>query len=239
MSEDATVIFSDGAAKGNPGPGGWGAIVATADGRVVELGGYGGETTNNRMELTAAVRALEHVDEECDCIIYTDSSYLIQGMTAWMKGWKKRGWRTSSGDAVLNRDLWERLDELQEARSGSIEWRHVRGHAGVAGNERADAIAASFPEGTDADLYDGPRGDYGIPLEDLSETTPPPSKGSKRRGRAYSYLSVVGGSPMRHRTWAECEKRVSGQPGARYKKAMSADEESEILSAWGYSTDDV
>jgi ribonuclease HI len=239
VTEPKTVVFSDGAAKGNPGPGGWGAIIAHGDGRVVEIGGRGGETTNNRMELTAALRALEAIEPDRACAVYTDSTYLIKGITSWLAGWKKKSWKTSAGAPVLNKDLWQRLDEVCVARSGTIAWRHVRGHAGVAGNERADEIATAFAEGRWVDLYDGPRSSYGIALDDLSETATRPAKSPKRGGRAYSYLSVLDGRPMKHASWTECERRVKGRPGSRYKKAMSEAEEADILAGWGFSPGDV
>ena len=107
----ATVVFCDGAAKGNPGPGGWGVVVATADGHVVELGGGAPHTTNNRMELTAAIRGLERVASRLDAVaVYTDSTYVIKGISEWIWGWRRRGWKTAEGNDVLNRELWQDLD---------------------------------------------------------------------------------------------------------------------------------
>ena len=131
-------IYTDGACKGNPGPGGWGAVLRT-DGEEKEL--FGGEphTTNNRMELTAVIRALELLKPPCQIEVYTDSQYVQKGITEWLRGWKARGWKTASKEPVKNVDLWKRLDEC--AASHEIEWHWVRGHAGHAGNERADALA--------------------------------------------------------------------------------------------------
>jgi ribonuclease HI len=120
------LIFTDGACSGNPGPGGWGAIVASPEGSVVELGGGEARTTNNRMELLAAIVALEACAARPEpVVVCTDSTYMISGVTQWLAGWKRRGWLSSTGDPVLNRDLWERLDALAQARRGRLSWRWV------------------------------------------------------------------------------------------------------------------
>jgi ribonuclease HI len=232
-----TVVFTDGAAKGNPGPGGWGAVIATPDGRVVELGGGARHTTNNQMELSAVIAALRHLRGTPDGVaLHADSTYVIRGITQWIHGWRRRGWRTADGQPVLNRELWEALAELVAERGhGNIEWHYVRGHAAVPGNERADAIAVAFASGRPPDLYRGPLVGYGTPIHDLpDDTSLPPSRArGAAKPEAYSYLSLVDGRPMRHATWAECERRVKGVSGARFKKAMSAADEAAILAAWG------
>ena len=131
-------IHTDGACRGNPGPGGWGVLMRYGD-KVREL--YGGEleTTNNRMELMAAIRALEALNRRCQIVLYTDSEYLKRGITEWLPNWKSRGWRTAGRKPVKNADLWKRLDELSSKHQ--IQWRWVRGHAGDPGNERADQLA--------------------------------------------------------------------------------------------------
>jgi ribonuclease HI len=131
-------IFTDGACRGNPGVGGWGAVLRYR-GREREL--YGGETmtTNNRMELTAAIRALEALTRRCRVAIYTDSQYLREGVMTWLADWKRRGWKTADRKPVRNQDLWETLDALTERHD--IEWHWVRGHAGHPENERADRLA--------------------------------------------------------------------------------------------------
>jgi len=141
MAETPIVVFADGAAKGNPGPGGWGAIVVTPEGRVTELGGGVGHTTNNRMELTATIEALRHIGALAGPVaVHTDSTYVIRGIQQWIHGWRRRGWRTAGGGEVLNRDLWEKLAEA-ENRAGRVTWHYVRGHRGIPGNERVDEIA--------------------------------------------------------------------------------------------------
>ncbi len=139
---DQVEIYTDGACKGNPGPGGWGALLRLAgDGGAREKELHGGEpgTTNNRMELTAVIRALEALKRPCKVVVHTDSVYVQKGITEWIHGWKKRGWKTASKEPVKNIDLWQELDRLVQTHS--IDWRWVKGHAGHEGNERADALA--------------------------------------------------------------------------------------------------
>lgn len=134
----AVEIYTDGACKGNPGPGGWGALL-TFDGKEREL--FGGEprTTNNRMELTAVIEALAALTRSSRVVLHTDSQYVQKGITEWIKGWKAKGWKTAAKAPVKNVDLWKKLDEL--AAQHHVDWRWVKGHAGHDGNERADALA--------------------------------------------------------------------------------------------------
>jgi ribonuclease HI len=138
MAEDAVEIYADGACRGNPGPGGWGVLLK-AKGVEKEL--FGGEphTTNNRMELTAVIRAIEALKRRCRIRVYTDSQYVQKGISEWISAWKRRGWRTADKKPVKNVDLWQQLDAL--VGTHEIEWHWVRGHAGHDGNERADALA--------------------------------------------------------------------------------------------------
>jgi ribonuclease HI len=131
-------IWSDGACSGNPGPGGWGAVLIW-DGHRKELKGGAADTTNNRMELTAAIEALEALKRPSQIDFYTDSEYLRGGVMGWIKGWKRNGWKTSDRKPVKNVDLWQRLDALREKHD--VTWHWVRGHAGTEGNERADELA--------------------------------------------------------------------------------------------------
>jgi len=247
MSEHPIVVFTDGAAKGNPGPGGWGVIIATPDGHVTELGGGAAHTTNNQMELTAPIEALRHLQRTAGRLaIYTDSTYVIKGIREWIWAWRKRGWKTAEGGDVLNRELWERLSSLVEHRGkGGIEWHYVRGHTGIPGNERVDEIANAFALKRHPQLYHGPLLRYPLPIFDIPDDTSVPKRtaGSASSGKgkaaAYSYLSVVDGTPMRHKTWAECERRVKGRSGAKFKKAMSAADEAAILRGWGFGVGDL
>jgi ribonuclease HI len=140
MSDSLKVvtIYTDGACRGNPGPGGWGVLLRW-NGREKTLQGAEALTTNNRMELTAAIQALETLRQRCAVTLYTDSTYVMQGLTQWLPGWKKRGWRTADNKPVKNQDLWQKLDAA--AARHPVEWRWVRGHAGEPGNETADRLA--------------------------------------------------------------------------------------------------
>ena len=239
-----TIVFCDGSTKGNPGPGGWGAIVVTADGRVTELGGAAAHTTNNRMELTAAIRALEYIHAVNGAVaIYADSTYVIKGIREWVWAWRRRGWKTAEGNDVLNRDLWEEMSALVTARGkGAIEWHYVRGHVGTPGNERVDTIADTHARLVPVTLYSGDLAAYGVDILDVPDETAVPARTSgprKAKAIAHSYLSVVDGKPTRHSTWADCERRVKGQSGAKFKKAASAADEMAILRGWGVDPGDL
>ncbi len=149
-------IYTDGACTGNPGPGGWGVVVYFTDGSIHELGGDAAQTTNNRMEMQAAIAALKFLattNQTEPLTLYTDSQYLINGVTKWVKGWKKKGWKTAQGKAVLNQELWETLDQLN---TRLVTWQYVRGHAGNVGNERCDVIATTFAKGKSPSLQQLP-----------------------------------------------------------------------------------
>jgi ribonuclease HI len=135
---DPVVVYTDGACKGNPGPGGWGALLRWGD-HAKELFGGEPQTTNNRMELTAVIEALAALKQRCEVAIYTDSAYVKNGITTWIHNWKQRGWRTADKKPVKNIELWQRLDAL--ASQHDVRWHWVRGHAGDPGNERADELA--------------------------------------------------------------------------------------------------
>ncbi|MDJ0621037.1 MAG: ribonuclease HI [Calothrix sp. MO_192.B10] len=145
-------IYTDGACTGNPGPGGWGAVIYFSDGSIHEMGESCAQTTNNRMEMQAAIAALQYLQtsgQKEPIILYTDSEYLINCVTKWVKGWKAKGWKKADGKPVLNQDLLVILDGLN---SRQIKWQYVRGHAGNVGNERCDAIARAFANGTNPSL---------------------------------------------------------------------------------------
>jgi len=133
-------IYTDGACKGNPGPGGWGVLLKHGTNEK-EL--FGGEpsTTNNRMEMMAVIQALTALKKPCDITLFLDSQYVLKGITEWIPGWKAKGWRTASKQPVKNVDLWQQLDQLVQESGHRIDWRWVRGHNGDPGNERADALA--------------------------------------------------------------------------------------------------
>ena len=134
------VIYTDGACKGNPGPGGWGVFLKSGV-HEKELWGGEGVTTNNRMELMAVIEALTALKRPCEVMLFLDSEYVRKGITEWIHGWKAKGWKTAAKQPVKNADLWQRLDALVSGGGHKIEWKWVKGHAGDAGNERADALA--------------------------------------------------------------------------------------------------
>lgn len=236
---NSILIFTDGACSGNPGPGGWAAIIATPEGEVTELGGRRDQTTNNEMEMLAAVEALKKIQEDRRPVVfYTDSTYLIRGITQWIWGWLKKGWKTAEGNEVSNQRLWKDLLQLTQGRGseGKVSWHYSRGHVGTPGNERCDEIAVAFSQKKWIELYRGSLLKYHVAIYDLPEdSTLPDMKPKQEKKAAYSYLSNLGGVVYRHRDWASCERRVKGQSGAQFKKAMSADDEPVILKSWGLS----
>lgn len=231
------IAFTDGASLGNPGPGGYGVVMINSQlSEVVELGGNKKETTNNEMELTAIVSAVSYsLMSDLPILIYTDSAYVVNGITKWIHGWKRRGFMTKENEPVKNRRLWEDLDGVVSQKVG-VEFKLLPSHMGIPGNERADEIATLYAKGEDVVLFRGNMGNYGI--EDIlkvpsdEEVAAMKEKKAKRKnGKAYSYLSVVDGVLMVHKTWKECEERVRGV-SAKYKKAMSREEEGEIIDGW-------
>ncbi len=235
-------IFTDGSSRGNPGPGGWGTIVRT-DADVAELGGREDHTTNNRMELMAAIKAMELIASKKiggeKIVVQSDSKYVISGITSWVAGWKRNGWITAGKKEVGNRDLWEALSAsvASVAASGnSIAWKYVEGHAGHPGNERCDEIATTFADKTPTDLYAGARDKYPVDLDAAPAAGAKAAKAKKKSSssvKAYSYLSLVGGILQIHTTWAECEARVKGVRGVKFKKSISAADEAQIKREWG------
>lgn len=246
--ENTISVYCDGACSGNPGPGGWAAVLIFPEGTVREMGGGERPTTNNRMEMSAAIAALIAVKDRPEPVkIYTDSALLVNGINSWIHGWKRKGWVTAGGAPVVNRDLWESLDALVQFRKGRLSWVHVKGHAGQEINERCDAIAVAFSKNARPALYDGPAVGCGYSLlppgpEHLHK--PAAKSGGSSGGHAHSssrrssgagafYISLVHGRLERHATWPQCQARVNGASGARFKKVSSAEEEAEVLKLWG------
>lgn len=234
------MLFTDGSSLGNPGPGGWGAVLVTDHTHVAELGGYVAHTTNNRMELSAVMEGLKHLGTlQGALLILTDSKYVHMGATEWAAGWKRRGWMTMAKTPVENRDLWEEALALLETRkkAGPISWKHVPGHSGLPGNERCDAIATGFAKEDMPGLYDGSLDEYPVDILHIAIDEARSQQRSDARARsrikAHSYLSLIDGVAKRHMTWAECESRVKGKAGVKFKKAISADDERAILAQWG------
>jgi ribonuclease HI len=257
MKKDEIIIYTDGSSLGNPGPGGWGSVLIINNEKVIELGGREKESTNNRMEMYAAIEAFRLVEKRKliskNIIIHTDSSYLLNGITLWVYGWVKNNWKTKTGGEVLNKDLWEILYKVcSNLKSRSdIEWVKVSGHDGVHLNERCDEIATSFSANNTTILFTGSVLDYeklfGVSLEDHKTTKTKKTKstspqapqglslGKKKKaikGAGYSYVSSVSGKIHVDKTWADCEKRVKGKSGAKYKKVFSKQEEQELIGLW-------
>ncbi|MFM2309016.1 MAG: ribonuclease [Chloroflexota bacterium] len=215
-------IITDGACSGNPGRGGWATIII--DGQTTqEFSGSASDTTNNRMELTAALVGLQKTSRDHEIHIHTDSQYLINGITKWVKGWQKNGWKTRTGDAVENKDLWEAL--IAHTHPG-VHWHHVKGHAGHTHNERANDLAQRQA---------GSRAAGG-------STTPAPSAQRTRvpvrgaeDGRFPCYVSLVTGVLERHTTWDDCKAATHGVSGAKFKKVASLAEYQAQLRSWGIS----
>ncbi len=155
-------IFTDGSARGNPGPGGWGAIVAK-EFDVLEIGGFDPYTTNNKMELMAAIEALKDLEFGVDVTLYTDSEYVMKGMTEWIENWQKKGWKTAAKRPVENQDLWK--DLLSASEGKNVSWKYIAGHSGNEANERCDEIATKFADNFSVDLYHGPIGLYTTSLK--------------------------------------------------------------------------
>lgn len=240
MENERHLLFTDGSSLGNPGPGGWGAVLVLGGKQLIELGGYEKHTTNNRMELLALIRGLERlVPVSGDLTIFTDSKYVHKGATEWSVGWKMRGWTTMGKTPVENRDLWEIALPLLDDRKkfGSTKWTHVPGHSGMAGNERCDEIATGYAKEEVVGLYEGELADYAVDILNIAVDEEKSDARSlaraHSRAKAYSYLSLVGGVAKRHLTWGECESRVKGKAGVRYKKSISIADENEILKSWG------
>jgi ribonuclease HI len=238
------LVFADGASSGNPGPSGFGAIIASPAGAVTELGRGYPQATNNQMELEGVIEALRFLRETAgDIDIYTDSVYVIRGITQWIWAWKSRGWKTAEGKDVQNAEQWRALFALVVERKaryqneGAIQWHWVKGHQGIPGNERVDEIAVGFSKRSRVELYSGPLLKYPVALFDLPENTELPDRdpraAPKEKKAAYSYLSLVNGVLQRHSTWKECEARVKGRPGTKFKKAESPEHELLIIEEWG------
>lgn len=245
MSVNKVLIYSDGACSGNPGPGGWGAIVSYKT-RVVELGGDASATTNNRMEMMGVLESLRFCldvlkpQEVNEIQVLTDSVYVIRGITQWIFGWKRRGWKNAANEEVSNQDIWEQLDavvfQIKKKFDISIKWDFVKGHEGIDGNERCDRIAVAYSKNEYVSLYNGEAKDYFFDISVLPPIRPLPEMKSKASGPSKPawYISYVNGVLTKHNTWGECEAVVKGRP-AKFKKVTSQEEEEAVKKTWGIS----
>lgn len=223
-------IVSDGACMKNPGPGGWGLIVATPTDHVIEFGGDEKDSTNNRMELMGFYRGMQEVFrrakvEPGNKVLHaiSDSKYVLDGAAKYIKNWERNGWKTSTGDPVKNQEMWEKVAKglaMFKEIGFKLEYELVKGHSGNDANERVDQIAVKYSRGEPIDLYEGPLAQYPIQIQ---------------TGAPYhlTYLSLVNGKLSRHKTWDECKKATEGKPGSKYKKVTNRLQEKETLQGWG------
>lgn len=233
--------------------GGWAFLHYSPDGSVFENSGHSPSTTNNRMELTATIEALRRVkngdsDRESErgsqshqasalvpIILLTDSVYVIRGITQWIFGWQRRGWKNAEGNDILNKDLWEALYKV--TRGQKIEWRYVRGHTGITGNERVDSLAVAHSKRAPLSPYRGPVETYLFSLFPLPPLAPLPEMKKNNSGASSKtplyYLSLVHGILERHENWASCQGRISGVSQAKFKKIQSEEEADATIRAWG------
>lgn len=242
--EDLWTIYTDGACKGNPGPGGWAAILI-GGGEYLELGGGEKNTTNNRMELSGAIEALKKLPSGPKAVILTDSTYVMNGITKWIAGWKRNNWVKKDGAPVLNVDLWKALDSLNGRR---ISWKHVKGHAGDYYNERCDEIAVAFSRSEKISLKKEPLSEVGVHAGSasrpsshrLSASTPPLVLQQEDRRPSASfvkyykkiYLFVADNKVYRFDNWPACLAFSTGKSG--YPKACaSIAEEEDYVQARG------
>ena len=251
--ENTVYIFTDGACSRNPGPGGYGSILYFSDGKVKELGGAFSNTTNNQMEMMAILESLKVLtkEEPTNIRVYTDSMYCINGITKWMFGWKRNNWKTREEKNVLNKNLWQSIDLMLSKLSepsefstvqSTVKWFHVPAHSNFMPNERVDQIAVAFSKNKHFTLYQGDYKNYNVDLfKDIKKVEDGNFKksfsnsfsNSNKGKKAYSYVSRVYGVVQVHKTWSECEARVKGQSGVKFRKALSANEEKKLIKDFG------
>lgn len=251
MTKNIVLIFADGSSRGNPGRGGYGAIVISGSSsdflknkgniHVKELGEGEALTTNNKMELSAVISALEYsklslFNEESEFNIYTDSKYVVNGSKMWIFGWQKNGWKTAAKEDVKNKELWQVLSYLIAGKN--IKWHLLPGHAGILGNERCDEIATNFADKKTDSLFDGKLSKYSNEkildifynpelIKEAKDNKK--ASGSSKGAKAYSYVSKVNGVINVDSSWADCERRVKGKAGALYKKSASLSDQEKIV----------
>jgi ribonuclease HI len=226
------MAYTDGSCLGNPGPGGWGVRILHPDDTVYEFGAAEAATTNNRMELQAVIATLEHLGQQ-SLTIYTDSRYVIDGITKWLPGWRRRGWQTATGTAVKNQVLWQHLAQLLHA---DVRWQHVRGHSGDPNNERVDEIARTFASGAAPRLFRGQKGSPDDPVLDsvrAMPAAPPRRRQSRYQNTRSRYVSIVHGAVNVDADWPSCAARVRGVSGAHYKKIRTPEELADFCAQHG------
>lgn len=236
MQKYRVIVFADGACKGNPGKGAWAFVLADIKNNlVIEKGAVALHTTNNKMEMSALLMALEEINKlkltASERVLFClDSNYVIQGASKWIHGWKKNNWKKSNGESVLNLELWQNIDEVIASIPSKLDWQHVHGHSGTPGNERVDEIASALAEESSINLYTGSLDSYPLNIFDVED------RQNKSKKITPYYISLVNGLLQKHSEWSSCQQRVKGISGARFKKITMAGEEEKILSGWGYKS---
>jgi ribonuclease HI len=238
--KEGLIIYTDGASRGNPGPGGWAAVILV-DGYVMEVVGSEKKATNNQMELAAVLYTLSDsaaMAYKGNTRVFTDSAYVVTGLNSWVWGWEKNGWKTIQKKPVENIEMWQKLLVLLKHYGGRLSIEKVSGHAGELYNERCDELAVSAAIGENSKLFKGSQKDYDAYLQEIGTTLKKgiQKKKSSSSAKAYSYISLVDGKVHSDKTWAACEKRVKGKKGAKFKKVFSKEEETQLIQDYTLSS---
>lgn len=233
-------IYTDGASRGNPGPGGWGAVILV-DGMAMEIAGGSKRATNNQMELQAVISVLSDSGakgHKGPVVVYSDSAYVVNGMNSWVYGWEKKGWVTMAKTPVENKGLWQEALVLLKEYGNKLSIEKVKGHDGDLYNERCDELAVSAALDETPKHFQGTQKDYDHFLVQIGTTAKKsaPKKTKSSTAPAYSYVSLVGGKVYADKTWKECEARVKGTKGAKYKKVFSKAEETGLVQDYTLKT---
>jgi ribonuclease HI len=229
-------IYTDGASRGNPGPGGWGAVIL-AQGYAMEIAGSVQKATNNQMELQAVLEVLSDSGAKSSTEpinVYSDSAYVVNGLNNWVYGWEKKGWKTTQKTPVENKEIWIKLLDLINFYGKRLNVKKVSGHAGDLYNERCDELAVNSALGKKQDFFKGTIPDYEKYLETIGTTAKKKNTKTKKTSssaKAYSYVSLVDGKVYVDSNWKDCEKRVKGKP-AKFKKVFSKEEEIELVQMY-------
>lgn len=237
--KDVVTIYTDGASRGNPGPGGWAAIIMAGT-KVIELAGAQNPATNNQMELMAAQEALLYAKKQFPkktIVLHADSAYVLNGLESWIYGWRKNGWMTAAKKPVENRAQWEVLSEIKDFFGARLELIKVAGHSGHVYNDRCDELAVAAALGEPYELFSGTAISYEKKLatekpKSVQKKVPTKTTTKKSDAKAYSYVSCVDGVVHADKTWGACERRVKGKKGAKYKKVFSKEEETNLVQEY-------
>lgn len=232
-------IYTDGASRGNPGPGGWGSIIISQD-EVVELTGSLNPATNNQMELGAVVEGLKYIKEKygnCEVELYADSRYVLNGIEKWIDGWVRNGWTTTAKKPVENKQYWEELLGLRNFFGKNLKLTKVDGHSGHLYNDRCDELAVMSALNKKLSLFYGTKSEYEKFLKENPPKSMTKTSSSKKSSsvKAYSYVSLVDGKVYIDKDWSTCEKRVKGK-NAKFRKVFSKEEETELIQNYTLSS---